>query len=149
MANLIRRQSKPFFLTDLQDEINRLFDFSGFQGKGVSEIGDFAPPIDIKDEKDHYLITVDVPGVDPKNIEITMHEGLLTIHGEKEIENKEEREGYVRMERAKGSFYRQFGLPESVDSKHISAKSKHGVLQIVVPKSKQTTARKIDIQTES
>ena len=62
------------------------------------------------------MIRADVPGVDPKNIEITMSDNLLTIRGEKETETWEEKEGFVRVERSKGTFCRQFSLPETIDA---------------------------------
>jgi HSP20 family protein len=149
MANLMIR-SRPFFLTDLQDEINRLFDFStGTSGQGASGmISDFVPPIDIKDEKDHYLVRADVPGMDPKQIEITINDTTLTIRGEREAKSKETKEGYVKMERAKGVFCRQFTLPESVDAENISAKSKNGVLEITLPKLQKNGSRKISVNVE-
>lgn len=149
MADLMRRQSRPFFLTELQDEINKLFNLSTSTGNGPSEMmGDFLPAIDIKDQKDHFLICADLPGVDPQKIEINVNNNTLTLRGEKETEQKENKEGYVRVERAKGTFIRQFTLPDSIDADNISAKSKNGVLEIRIPKSKKDGARKINVNVE-
>ncbi len=104
------------------------------------------PAVDIKNEKDKYVIYVDVPGVDPKNIEVTMEHNMLSIHGERTTESKENREGFSRIERISGSFYRRFSLPGDVDGEHVKAHSKQGVLVLEVPKRKQSMSRKIEIE---
>jgi len=108
----------------------------------------WTPTIDIKDEANQYLIRADVPGVDPKNIEVSIDKGMLTIRGHRETETKEERENYVHVERSQGSFYRTISLPNAADSSKISAKSKHGVLEITIPKVKENLSQKIQIKEE-
>lgn len=147
MANIIRRHSRPL-LSDLQEEINRLFNLTiPSSEKNFSEIlGDFAPAIDIQDEKDHYLVKADIPGVDPKDISIEMHNNTLTIRGEKESKTEEKKENYVRVERSKGLFYRTIELPESVEADKIKASSHNGVLKVTIPKSKAGASRKIEVE---
>lgn len=148
MANIIRRHLRPIFVSDLQDEINRLFDVSlpgAGNGSGASE---FLPQVDIKDEKDHYLVKADLPGIDPKNLDVSLNENILTIRGKKEDESVEKKEGYVRMERSTGTFCRQFSLPDVLDAEKIKAKCRHGVLEVVIPKSKKSSMHKIDIKSE-
>ena len=70
----------------------------------------WTPLIDIKDQDNQYLIQANVPGVDPKNIEVSIDKGMLTIKGHTETETKEERENYLHMERSQGSFYRTISL---------------------------------------
>ena len=105
------------------------------------------PAVDIKEEANQYLITADLPGVDPKDIEITMEDGVLTIKGERQSEAKEEKEGYKRVERVSGTFYRRFSLPDTADAERIEAKGKDGVLEVVIPKHEKVQARKIEVKS--
>ena len=104
------------------------------------------PAVDIKEEENRFLIQADVPGVDPKNIEITMENGVLTIRGERSAETREEREGYTRVERARGSFYRRFSLPDTADADHIEAKGKDGVLEVIIPKKELAKPKRITVK---
>ncbi|MFB3101211.1 MAG: Hsp20/alpha crystallin family protein, partial [Gammaproteobacteria bacterium] len=105
------------------------------------------PAVDIKEEEDRFVIYADLPGIDPKDIEITMDQGVLTLKGERSEETKEEREGYRRVERVSGSFYRRFSLPDTADSERIEAKGKNGVLEITLPKHEKVQARKITVKS--
>lgn len=104
------------------------------------------PAVDIREEKDRYVILADLPGVDPKDIEITMEKGVLTIKGERVSEEKESHEGYSRVERVRGTFYRRFSLPDSADADNIQATGKNGVLEIVLPKLAKEQPRKISVK---
>ncbi len=105
----------------------------------------WAPHVDIKEEPNRFVIEADIPGVDPKDIEVHMDKGILSIKGERKHESKEENEKYTRVERSRGVFYRRFALPDSADAEGISASGKHGVLEIVIPKRPQATPRRITI----
>ena len=83
--------------------------------------------------------------MDPKDIEITMENGVLTLKGERSTEKKEEREGYKRIERARGTFYRRFSLPDTADAEKIDAHSRDGVLEIVLPKHEKVQPRRITV----
>lgn len=107
----------------------------------------WAPRVDIKEEEQRFLIFVDVPGVDPASIEISMEKGTLSIKGERSVEKSEQNSRFTRVERAHGSFDRRFALPDSADAENISASGKHGVLEIVIPKKAQTAPRRITIHT--
>lgn len=135
-------------LNQLHNEVNRLFDLRPLAGNDEANIvtSDWVPAVDIKEESDRFVIHADVPGVDPKDIEITMENGLLSIKGERSLENKEEREGYRRVERVRGTFYRRFSLPDTADASQITAREKHGVLEIVIPKKEHVQPRKILVQ---
>jgi HSP20 family protein len=104
------------------------------------------PAVDIKEEDNRFVIYADLPGVDPKDIEITMEQGVLTLKGKRFEETKEEREGYKRVERVSGNFYRRFSLPETADAERIEAEGKNGVLQITLPKHEKVQARKITVK---
>lgn len=146
MTKIIQR---PGVLGHLQEDINRLFEpFGWVTDKELSDvfISDWSPRIDIKDESNQYVIRADIPGVDPKDVDIHMEHNILTIKGQKESKKEETSKDYVRVERSKGSFLRRFSLPESVDAEKIEAKSKHGVLEILLPKIERAKSRKISVE---
>lgn len=105
----------------------------------------WTPAVDVKEEGDKYLVTADVPGVDPKDIEVTFENSVLTISGHRETEEKSTENGYSRVERSYGSFSRKFTLPDTANVEQIAAKSKNGVLEITIPKREQVKPRKIEI----
>lgn len=144
---------EPFSLLErFQSELNRLGNWDVLTGEGVREDGsnvvtsDWRPAVDLKEEKDRFVIFADLPGVDPKDIEITMENGTLAIRGERKSEKEEEREGYHRVERVRGTFYRRFSLPDTANADKIEAKGKDGVLEIVIPKHEKVQPRKIDVR---
>jgi HSP20 family protein len=122
--------------------------FLGMNQNGDSAIATstWIPAVDIKEEVDRFLIEADIPGVDPKDIEISMESGVLTIRGERKAEQLEEGKGYKRVERAYGTFYRRFSLPDTADAEKVSASGKNGVLQITIPKKPVAQPRKIVVQ---
>jgi HSP20 family protein len=138
---------EPWNLLDqMRREMDRAVDTRTAEGSSVAT-SDWVPAVDIKEEKDSFVIVADIPGVDPKDIEVHMENGMLTIKGEKESEKKEEREGYKRVERSFGSFYRRFSLPDTADAEKISAKSNNGVLEVRIAKQEQVQPRKISVNS--
>ena len=133
-------------LNQLQEEMNRLFKRAGDEDTGTVVTSDWAPPVDIKEEQDRFVLLADVPGVDPKDIEITMENGVLAIRGERKLEPEEERKGFHRMERARGVFYRRFALPDTTDAEKIAASGRNGVLEVVIPKQDKVQPRKIVVE---
>lgn len=107
---------------------------------------DWVPAVDIKEEETRYVVMADIPGVDPADIEIHMDNGLLTLRGERKSENVEEKSGYKRVERSRGSFYRRFSLPDTADVDNISAKGLNGVLEITIPKQEKAQPRRIEVE---
>ena len=105
----------------------------------------WAPRVDIKEEDQRFVIFVDVPGIDPATIEVSMEKSILSIKGERSAEKSEQNGRFTRVERAHGSFHRRFTLPDSADADNISATGKHGVLEIVIPKKAETAPRRITI----
>ena len=106
----------------------------------------WAPAVDIKENVDQFVLLADIPGVDPKDIEITMENNVLTIKGERRSETRQENNGLKRVERVHGAFYRRFSLPDSADESRISAKGEHGVLAITIPKKEKAQPRRISVQ---
>lgn len=147
----ITRYYDPWaMMTQLQNEMNKLFEtrmgrYSG-EDSGNVVTSQWTPAVDIKEEKDRFVIFADLPGVDPKDIEITMEKGTISIKGERRIDTEEERENYTRVERARGIFYRRFTLPDTADVEKISARSKNGVLEITIPKHERLQPRKITVE---
>jgi len=131
-------------LEQMRREMDRAMDTRTAEGSSVAT-SDWVPAVDIKEEKDSFLIVADIPGVDPKDIEVHMENGMLTIKGEKESEKKEEKEGYKRVERTFGSFYRRFSLPDTADPDKITAKSNNGVLEVRIAKHEKVQPRKISV----
>lgn len=105
----------------------------------------WTPRVDIKEEDSRFAIFADIPGVDPKDIEITMEKGILSIKGERKSENTGENGKLTRVERSYGAFYRRFALPDSADAEGIKAVGKNGVLEITIPKRPETAPRRINV----
>ncbi len=137
----------PWTIFDqLQHEMNRRYnqpEKSNDSGDVVTS--DWMPAVDIKEEENQYLLIADIPGVDPKDIDVHMEGGILSIKGERNSELKTEREGFKRIERKHGVFYRRFTMPEGVNPEAIEAKCEHGVLTVSIPKQEEVKPRKITV----
>lgn len=123
---------------NLLDDFNREFArmLPGYADDDSRVVGStWSPAVDIKEEDDRFVIRADIPGVSPDDIDISMEKGVLTIKGERKHEAEEDKEGFHRIERAYGTFMRRFSLPENVDADKISASSKDGVVELVLPKA--------------
>ena len=137
-------------LRRFHDDVNQLF---GESQAGAAVEGDrssivtsnWTPAVDIKEENERFVLKADIPGVDPKDIDVTMEEGVLTIKGERKTEPEEEANGYRRVERRYGSFYRRFSLPDTANAEGITAKGKDGVLEVVIPKLEKVQPRRITV----
>jgi HSP20 family protein len=107
-----------------------------------------APAVDVSETDKAYEITAELPGIDEKNIEVSVANGGITIKGEKKEETEEKKKDYYVSERRYGSFERFFGLPEGVDADKIAATFKNGVLKVVLPKTveAQKPAKKIEVK---
>jgi HSP20 family protein len=134
----------------LQDEIKQVFEkFFGEAGENDQSnvvTSQWVPRVDIKEEGERFVIFADIPGVDPKDIEIHMDKGILTIKGERRVEQRSEGERFSRVERAHGVFHRRFALPDSANADGIGASGRNGVLEIVIPKRPEQTPRRIQVQ---
>jgi HSP20 family protein len=135
---LIRYQ--PWGSYDLMD---RLLAGRGHHSQGAAE---WTPAVDVKEEAERFVIHADIPGVDPKDIEISMEDGVLSLSGERKSATTTEQEGYTRTERRTGRFLRRFTLPEGTDAEGISAQGSHGVLEIVIPKQAKVAPKKITVK---
>lgn len=135
-------------LNQIRREMDRMLEGTDESGENSAiATSDWIPAVDIKETNDAFILHADVPGVDPKDIDVHMENGILTIKGERESEKKEEREGYKRVERQYGAFYRRFSLPDTADAEKIAAKSKNGVVEITIPKKAAVQPRKISVES--
>ncbi|MGR9086067.1 MAG: Hsp20/alpha crystallin family protein [Gammaproteobacteria bacterium] len=132
-------------LNQLQKELERAQE--GGATEGTIATAQWSPAVDIKEDSDKFVLQADIPGVSPEDIDVSMENGVLTIKGEKKTESKTEEQGYKRIERAYGTFYRRFSLPDTANADAISAKSKHGVLEIVIPKREAIKPKKISVES--
>ena len=130
-------------MREFRGELDRFFNNSSTAYMDTAT--DWVPSVDIKEGKEAYEVVADVPGVDPKDINISLEDGVLTVKGERKSESKDEGEGYSRTERVYGNFYRRFTLPDTADADNISAKTEHGVLKLRIPKKEKALPKKITV----
>jgi HSP20 family protein len=138
-------------LTSLQNEMNRLFNTffdtptTGNGGNGAT-LRRWIPPMDLVETDEHFVLKADLPGLDEGDVNIEVEDNVLTVSGERKAEHEDKREGYVRVERAYGSFRRSLTLPEGIDPEAVTASFEKGVLEVRVPKPEQRKPRKVAIQ---
>ena len=135
-------------MNQLQEELNRAFSRvnAADDDNGRVVTSDWAPAVDIEERDDAFVLYADVPGVEPKAIDISMEDGVLTIRGERASVKEEDKGGFKRIERTRGSFYRRFALPDTADAEKVSARGEHGVLEITIPKMEKVQPRRITVQ---
>jgi len=134
-------------LNQMRHDIDQMFASNNPDENSNVVTSDWAPAVDIKETDSAFEIHADIPGVNPDEIEVHMEKGILSIKGERESETKDEKEGYKRVERQHGVFYRRFSLPDTANADKISAKSNNGVLEITIPKQDEVKPRKITVQS--
>jgi HSP20 family protein len=138
-------------LRSLQDEVNRLFSTNltrNFGDEGIAR-GAWNPSVDIFENKDQIVLEAELPGMNREEFELTIENNVITLHGERRFEKKDESDNYHRVERSYGSFTRSFTLPQSVSAENASAEYRNGVLRVTLPKREEIKARRIEIQGES
>jgi len=126
---------------------NRSFDsfFGPWSGNG--EGASLTPTVDVEEKEDAFLITAELPGVEEKNVQLTVEDGVLTISGHREASKEEKKEGAILRERSYGSFHRSFRLGRGVDAEKIEASYKNGVLSVTLPKAEAVKPRQIPVST--
>lgn len=137
----------PWSIADLmQSDLNRFAGRRFGQPDVETPVADWAPAVDIVEEKDRFVLRADVPGVMPSDIDVSMEDGVLSISGERRTHKEEEIEGLKRFERVSGKFYRRFTLPETADAEGISARSANGILEVSIPKQPEVQPRRITVE---
>jgi len=134
---------KPINLFDqINNEMNR---YLSMRDTAANQAHEWMPAVDIHEEDSCYMLTADIPGVNRKDVEISLEDGVLTVKGERKSEAEVTEEGYRRRERIQGTFVRQFNLPDTIDTANISAKAEDGVLTIAIPKQEKPEPKKITV----
>jgi len=153
-----RMQWDPFQdLRSAQDELNQLNPMNhqmsslfgqafGQRQAAASATPAWAPALDISERKDAYLVTVELPGVDLDDLEITLEEGMLTIQGERHFAHDSSEQQFHRIERRYGAFRRSITLPAHVQADAVEATIEDGVLELVVPKAEEAKPKRIEVR---
>ena len=134
-------------LVTTQDRFNRLFNdaFSRAGGERSLGVSEWTPAVDIYETDQSVVLKAELPGIDPKDVEIRVEDGTLWLKGERKFEKEVKEEGYRRIERQYGSFVRSFPLPATVDSEKATAEYKDGVLNLTLPKREEAKPKTIKV----
>ena len=135
-------------LRNLQDEMNRLFSGTFSRGGSQDEVlrGAWSPSVDIFENKNEIVLEAELPGMKAEDVNISIENNVLTIHGERKFEKKDEKDNFHRVERAYGSFTRSFTLPPTVSSENADAEFENGVLRLTLAKREEAKPRRIEIK---
>ena len=149
--NLTPRESSKL-INQFHDELSQMFHSMnscwGLLDEDSNVVtSEWAPSVDIVEEDDKFIVRAGIPGVDAKDISVSMENGMLSLKGERKSEKMEKKSGYIRSECSRGMFYRRFSLPDSADPEEINAKSKDGVLTITMQKRKGSAPKTIEVQS--
>ena len=150
MASIIRRgESMPARTVDPFEMIREMMGWEPLR-EMIPSLGGagFLPSFDVKETKDTYLFKADLPGVKDDDLEVALTGDRLTISGKREEEKRDEGDRYYSFERSYGSFSRSFTLPHGIDSEHVRAELKSGVLTVAVPKAPEVQAKRIELKGE-
>ena len=133
-------------LCQLREEIDRLFEapFADFSRMGEFFNG-WAPPLDLSEDKDNLVATVEIPGLGKDNLDVSVHEGVLSISGERVRANERETDEAHRRERVYGRFHRTISLPKPVKIEAIKATYRDGILSVTMPKTEEAKPRQIEV----
>jgi HSP20 family protein len=131
-------------LQRVQDEVARLFD-DRLLARGGESVG-WTPKADIFEDEEGVALRFELAGVDPKDVDIRFENGVLTLRGERKMENEDKRDNYHRVELAYGTFTRSFSLPATIDAEKIRAESKNGVLTVHLPKKPEAKPKSIQVK---
>ena len=134
-------------LASLRKEMGRLFDRAFENDLDLPSLGDWAPPLDLSETEDGIVLRMEVPGIDPKDIQVNLKGDLLTVRGEKRREEEKKDESYYRTERMYGSFVRTLQLPAGVREDKVNATFKNGLLTIHLAKLPEAVGTAIPIRT--
>jgi HSP20 family protein len=140
-------QDRGMVMPRLQDEINRLFG-NAQESESSSATAAWIPLVDVHEFADRFELYVDIPGVDPGAVELTLDKGVLTVSGHRSEQQVSKTNGEiqaVRIERGHGSFHRHFLLPDTADGEKVKATGKNGVLTISISKQEKAKPRRIQI----
>jgi HSP20 family protein len=129
-------------LRTAEDEFDRLM------GRAFSRDA-WMPALDVSESDDRFEVKVDLPGLDPKDVNVTFEDGMLTISGKRQFESEDKGETWHRVERGFGTFARSIRLPQTADTEKIEASFDKGVLAVIVPKSERAKPKTIEVKAEA
>lgn len=138
-------------LVSIQDELNRLFGrtFTGVEPTRPTAAGAWMPSMDVYETEDKIVATIELPGIDPKDVEVAVEDSTLTVSGAREFSSEIQEENVHRIERRYGSFSRAITLPQTADTEKVEAAFDKGVLTVEVPKVEKAKPKKIQIRAEA
>jgi HSP20 family protein len=140
--NLIYRHPASLW-EQMQRDAEQVFNRVATSKRAEAE---WMPSVDIQELPEYYLLSADIPGVDPKQIDISVERNILTVKGERQAIESTEDSGFKRIERIYGRFQRRFTLPENADVDNITANGQNGVLEIRIPKQQVAAPRRITVE---
>ena len=134
-------------LLSLQERMNRMFDesYRGRQGAEDWMGGAWAPAVDIYEQNGNIVLQAELPGLDPKDVDVRVENNVLTLRGQRKLDETVDKDNYHRVERSYGSFTRSFTLPSIVDTEKIQANYKDGVLRLTLPTREEAKPKQIAI----
>lgn len=143
---IVRREPYRDLMTS-QREFERLFKeaFTPFVGEGELSTRTWAPPVDIYETENDIVLKAELPGIDPKDVEVKVEDNTLYLKGERKFEKEVMNENYHRVERSYGCFARSFSLPNSISAEKVKAEYKDGLLTLTLPKREEAKPKTIKI----
>ena len=146
-------------LVSIQDELNRLFGrtYGGAEPSryGTAELtragatGSWVPALDVFETPDTLVVQIELPGIEPSDVEVSVEDSTLTVSGSREFRQETEEQNYHRIERRYGAFSRSLRLPQTADAEKVDARFDKGILTIEVPKREETKPRRIEIKANA
>jgi HSP20 family protein len=142
-----RRGVNPFdtFRRDIEDLFER---FLGDEGTNGQTVAVWAPRVDVEETEKEIVVKADLPGVDPKDVDIQVHDNILTVRGGKEEKKEEKKKNFHRIERFSGQFYRAIALPAGTDPDKVTATTANGTVVVTIPKKPENQPKKITVQAK-
>jgi HSP20 family protein len=136
-------------LYELQRGFNRIFSdaFGQVDGEGAA-VGAWTPPVDVYEDENGFVLKIEAPEVKREDIKVTLDKNVLTISGERRLENEQKRDSYHRIERSYGKFFRSFTLSPNANLEAVSAEFRDGVLRLSIPKKEETKPKQIQVEVK-
>jgi len=133
-------------LSSLRDEMNEMFNRFWSTAREPFGLAEWSPALDVSETDEAVLVHAEIPGIDPKDLDISVVGDTLTLRGEKADETEQPDRNYHRVERRYGSFTRSLTLPASVDADQVTATARQGVLEVRLPKKEEARAKRIEVK---
>ncbi len=134
-------------VSSLHDEVERAFRQAVGARSDAAPAGAFSPALDVEEDENTFTLHIELPGVHPDQVEVSLEENVITIAGERAFYGERSTDGFRRIERNFGRFHRAVRLPDRVDGEHVEATYRDGLLTITVPKAEDAKPRRIAIQS--